>query len=341
MRRPLILFFNPFFATFPDTGGLECGQACDFTQDRARMAEADAIVIHLPNCERIWEARKYPGQLWVAWSQESDVTVPALLEPKFMSHFDLAMTYRRDADVWCPYIPSDATERLLAPAPPKTERAPAVLFQSAHYDRSERYAFAFELMKKVRVDSYGDTLKNRALPGPDRGGKTKLDIISRYKFCLALENSRSLDYVTEKFFHPLMAGSVPVYRGAPNVGDFAPGEKCFVNADDFSSPGALADYLNHLDGNETAYREYFHWKSDGLSAKFQAMLRPLSSHPFCRLSDLVAARMRSRGGRERDSARDYARPLYFRRWRPRRIARQVGFVSRLAVGRLVRSSDRP
>jgi Fucosyltransferase, N-terminal len=99
MRRPLILFFNPFFATFPDTGRLGCSLACDFTQDRARMAEADAIVIHLPNCERIWQARKYPGQLWVAWSQESDVTVPALREPKFMRHFDLTMTYRRDADV--------------------------------------------------------------------------------------------------------------------------------------------------------------------------------------------------------------------------------------------------
>src|SRR5205085_6674123 len=53
MPRPLILFFNPFFATFPDVGRLACRQARDFTQDRARMAEADAIVIHLPSCERI------------------------------------------------------------------------------------------------------------------------------------------------------------------------------------------------------------------------------------------------------------------------------------------------
>src|SRR4029077_5093283 len=93
MARPLILFFNSFFGTFPDTSVLSCSQLCEFTHDRSRLAEADAVIIHLPGCRRIWEARKYPGQLWVAWSLESDVTVPAMRDPRFMRLLDLHMTY--------------------------------------------------------------------------------------------------------------------------------------------------------------------------------------------------------------------------------------------------------
>jgi alpha-1,3-fucosyltransferase 10 len=192
-------------------------------------------------------------------------------------------------------------------------------------------------MKKVRVDSYGKLLTNRAVAGPDRGGETKLGIISRYKFCLAFENSRSVDYVTEKFFHPLLAGTVPVYRGAPNVGDFAPGEKCFINADDFSGPAALAEYLNYLDGDAVAYREYFAWKSADFSSKFRAMIRTLSPDPLCRLCDVVAARTVPRREQDHGGERQYVRPLYFRRWHPRRMVQKARWARRAAIERLARS----
>ncbi len=342
MPRPLILFYNPFFTEFPDTSDLECQDRCEFTHERARFAEADAVVIHLPACPRIWEARKYPGQLWVAWSLESDVMVPALGNPRFMRHFDLTMTYRRDADVWWPYLPPTAfppspADRLLAPKPSKPEGAPAVLFQSSPHDRGARNGYIFELMKKLRVDSYGRFLTNRQLPGPDRGWRTKLEVISRYKFCLAFENSRTVDYVTEKFFHPLMAGTVPVYRGAPNVADFAPGEKSFIAADDFAGPGELAEYLNYLDGDATAYHEFFRWKSTGFAAGFRAMIGKLQRQPLCRLCDIVRERSLARG--KQTSARDasFARPFLLHRWYPRAIVQQARLARHAISRRLARS----
>jgi hypothetical protein len=36
----------------------------------------------------------------------------------------------------------------------------------------------------------------------------------------------------------------------------------FINADNYKTPKDLADYLNYLNGNETAYLEYFKWKYD-------------------------------------------------------------------------------
>jgi hypothetical protein len=342
MCAPLILFFNPFFAEFPDTSNLECRHDCEFTNDRARMAEADAVVIHLPDCRRIWEARKYPGQLWVAWCLESDVTMPALRDARFMRHFDLTMTYRRDADVWWPYLPPagfprSPADRLLMPLSPKPESAAAVLFQSAAYDRSARNAFAFELMKLIRVDSYGKFLNNRTLDGPDLGRRTKINVISHYKFCLAFENSRSVDYVTEKFFDPLMAGTVPVYRGAPNIGDFAPGDKCFINADDFSGPAELAEYLNYLDHDASAFEEYFKWKPLGLSARFQQMIQVLAAEPLCRLCETVAARTASQGEQHRGTRSSFLRPMYFRQWSPRGLVQRARSARRATIQRLIRS----
>lgn len=328
MRRPLILFFNSFFGRYPDTASLGGGAAaCDFTGDRSRIAEADVVILHLPGCRRIWEARKYPGQLWVAWCMESDVTIPALNDPRFMRHFDLTMTYRRNSDVWCSYLPEaldllDPANPLAAPPPAKSESSPAVLFQSSPYDRSGRYRYLHQLMRRVRVDSYGKRAPNRRVEGPDLGWATKLSVIARYKFCLSFENSITPDYVTEKFYDPLMAGSVPVYRGAPNVADFAPGPRSYINVDDFRGADELADYLNYLAGNDGAYGEYFRWKLDGVSASFRALAAAAQPDPLCRLCDILLQRL-DLTQQSRPRSTFYSRPFRFRQWHPSSILQQL------------------
>ena len=42
-----------------------------------------------------------------------------------------------------------------------------------------------------------------------------LDIISQYKYALAIENAICTDYITEKFWRPLYAGTVPIVKGSP------------------------------------------------------------------------------------------------------------------------------
>lgn len=64
-----------------------------------------------------------------------------------------------------------------------------------------------------------------------------------YKFVFAFENAREIDYVTENFYIPLIAGSVPVYLGAQNVAEFAPDRRSFVDASEFKTPEELARYL--------------------------------------------------------------------------------------------------
>ena len=309
-RPPLILFYNTFFDRWPRTDDLDCAKPCRFTIDRAALPEADAVVFHLPSCTDIWAAPKYPGQLWVAASMESAAGCPDQADPALMRAFDLTMTFRRDSDIWTPYFGLAALPKLLGPVLPKTASAPAVLFQSAAFDASGRYAYLQALMRHLPVDSYGRMLPTRRLDGPDLGRPTKLDTIARYKFCLAFENSIEPDYVTEKFFQALRAGSVPVYRGAANIRDFAPDEACFVNADDFAGPADLAAHLDRLDRDEAAYRRCHEWRERGPSARFLEFFAATRLPSLCRLCALVEARAEP-AARRRDAP---TRPLAWRRW---------------------------
>ena len=296
----MILIYNKFFASTPLVSDLEPQELEAFSWDHSLFADAAAVVFHVPdlilgtpNLRDFLQLQKPRGQMWVAWSMESAVNYPVLNSPAFLSRFDLVMTYARTADIWAPYHPRWASwlEALKCPLPAKTESAPVVMFQSALHNKSHRFEFAREFMSQIQVDSYGRILQNRSLPQRvDQGQMTKLATIARYKFCLALENALEIDYVTEKFFDPLLVGTIPIYRGAPNVAQFAPGKDAFINADDFSSPSELAFYLKELSSDEEAYRRFLRWRHEPLLPSFQADLDALRVPVFRKLIEIVSNR---------------------------------------------------
>jgi alpha-1,3-fucosyltransferase 10 len=282
---PLILFYNRVYPGFGDPTKGDCGGACGFTSDLGCLSQANAIVFHIPTLRGVPLPRRHAGQRWVAWSLESDVNYPELADPAFMRQFEITMTYWRDATVWWAYFESDTAEALLKPSRPKTESSPVVYFRSSSVDRCGRTAYAAALMRRVKVDTYGSVLRNRDLPEPDKGRETLLAVTARYKFALVLENSRSEDYVSEKLFWALMRGSMPVYRGAPNIAAFAPAGRCFINAADFAGSAELAAYLYSLNEHDGANQEYLAWKCTGLSPGFQTLVDSVRFHALCRLCD--------------------------------------------------------
>jgi hypothetical protein len=268
----LLLFYNRCWDVDPAAGfdpGL--AQGWRSTSDPARFADADAVVFHIPTMPNWSGIVKRPGQKWVAWSAESDVYYIHLRDESFMSRFDLTMTYKLDSDVPVLYVDPWIEGQLRRPAVPKTEDAVAVIFASNTRERSGRSRYITELMKHIRVDRYGKWKPNRFIED-DTGRETKLDTIARYKFTLAFENSVSKDYVSEKFFDPLIAGSVPVYQGTSTIETFAPADRCFINADDFRSPRELADYLKALDRDPVRYTSYLTWKQRPFRRRFDRLV---------------------------------------------------------------------
>jgi alpha-1,3-fucosyltransferase 10 len=296
-RAPLVVLYNAAWGRWPDLHG----GGCELSTDRRRLVEAAAVVFHVPTLTALDRPPKYPGQRWVAWSMESDVTCPRLADPAFMRHFELTMTYRRDASVWCPYFDRATVAELPRPPRPKTAAAPVVYLQSSRYNQSGRVQYVAELMRRVKVHSYGAVLRNQPWPIDDTGRDAKLELIERHKFTLAFENSIAIDYVTEKLYDPLVAGSVPVYLGAPNVRELAPADDCLIDAAEFSGPDALAAHLNHLIADDAAYARHLEWKTRGLSPRFLRLVEEAERPPFERLCALLSREMPAGAGRGRPS----------------------------------------
>ena len=297
MGSPLIVFATAYFGRSALEHVPADVKPC-FSDDRSRLREADAVVFHIPDFtyRRFGDTPKYPGQLWVAWSMESDANYPLQVDPRFRRPFDLTIGYKRSADIWTAYLPAledwlNAQQFVQAP---RQSAVPAVMFQSAPHNRSHRIEFATELMRHVRVDSYGRVLHNCDLDEADRGTPTKMRVIGQYCFCLAFENSISPDYVTEKLFQPLMAGTVPIYLGAANAHEFAPPHS-FIRADGFGGAKGLAAYLHHLMTHPDEYGAYLAWRHRPLPDSLVALISRRRNESVWRdLIERVAARRRQR-----------------------------------------------
>lgn len=290
----VILLYNTCWGQLLEVAAADLPPGCAITADRRYWDRADAVVFHIPTLPWLPRRRPRPGQRWVAWSIECEEYYPQLRTPAYMRHFDLTMTHRLDADILTTYVgyyrSSDHFQQaLLRPSPPKKAGQLASLFVSSRSNKSGRLAYLTALMAELEVHSFGQALRNRAIPPPDRGRETKLALVAGYKFDLAFENAVAPDYVTEKFYDPLLVGTVPVYFGAPNVDRFAPGDRCFINVADYPDPGALADYLRRLAADEAAYQAYFAWKARPLRAEFSALLAAQRVNPWVRLCHTLTA----------------------------------------------------
>jgi hypothetical protein len=291
VNKPLlVVLFNETWCALPKTlpgtkasspapgSGAEtpgCPIPYRLSRDPSDVRRANLLLFHIPTFDGVFPRTKPERQCWVAWSMESEANYPGLANPDFLSVFDFRMTYQRDADIWVPYVSPDLIPAFRSRPAAEFRKVPAVYIASNPHALSGRDAYVRELMRNLRVDSYGKCLHNRSLPGKDLGRESKLKIISSYRFTLAFENSVCADYVTEKFYDPLVAGSVPVYLGAPNVADFAPAKRSFLSVSDFVSPAALADHLRYLAEDENAYGTYTRWRSKPVSPAFAALVRPL------------------------------------------------------------------
>ena len=126
----------------------------------------------------------------------------------------------------------------------------------------------FKLVEKmvqagIDIDRRGRCFPNNP-PPPGRRNSEVEEFMASSKFYIAFENSHHCkDYITEKvYWNSFLAGSVPIVWG-PIKEDYKAvlPPHSFICMDDFeNNMTKLADYLNYLDRNDTAYKEYLSWR---------------------------------------------------------------------------------
>ena len=137
-----------------------------------------------------------------------------------------------------------------------------------------RFRYVQDMIKAgLNLDGFGHCF-NRDLMGDNlwatrtmEHGKyvTRAGEMSRYKFYFAFENSfHCKDYVSEKLWrNSLGQGLVPVVYGShpADVKEMAP-KNSYIHVEDFKGPVELAEYLDYLSKNDTAYLEYHQWRKE-------------------------------------------------------------------------------
>ncbi|KAL2537392.1 Glycoprotein 3-alpha-L-fucosyltransferase A [Forsythia ovata] len=199
--------------------------------------------------------------------------------------YHIVMTTSLSSDIPVGYF-SWAEYDIMAPLQPKTESALAAAFISNCGARNFRLQ-ALEALEKanIKIDSYGSCHRNRD------GNVDKVETLKRYKFSLAFENSNEEDYVTEKFFQSLVAGSVPVVVGAPNIQDFAPSPGSILHIREVKDVDSIVNKMKYLAKNSSAYNESLRWKFEGPSDSFKALVDMAAVHSSCRLCIYLATRI--------------------------------------------------
>ena len=110
--------------------------------------------------------------------------------------------------------------------------------------------------------------------------------ISKYRCVVSMENSRGTDYVTEKITHGLLAGTVPIYWGATNVGKYFNTER-FIHLEELDEEniGVAINHVMAVMTDDDYYRNIVEQPCfvDGEG-------KPC--HHLCRTLDHIAAEMR-------------------------------------------------
>nr|CAD7586276.1 unnamed protein product [Timema genevievae] len=274
---PTILWWTPFTG---NKGSIKkCGPfECHFTENRKfqHHPSTKAIMFYGSNLNYMDLPLPRNG-LNVSWAllhEESPKNRPILLHGKFLSLFNYSSTFSRKSHLPLTlqflgsfkdlvgttyFMATDLKDKLLS------ELAPVVYVHSDCGTPSRRDEYVQELMKHIRVDSYGACLNNKKLPR-EISSMTNMDderffkIVAQYKFTLAFENAFCEDYITEKLWRPLTLGSVPIYMGSPSVRDWLPNRNSAILASDFESPEDLAKYLTEVGRDKGKYESFLRHK---------------------------------------------------------------------------------
>ena len=183
----------------------------------------------------------------------------------------------------------------------------SVLYMNSNcYARSNRTEYMKEFMSYISVDSWGRCGNNRGSILPKRildiqgthvnqsfyqgrWTSAKKSLASNYLFTVAFENTLQYDYITEKLWQPLAAGSVPLYYGAPNIEEWLPCRNCIIDLRQFSSAKLAAEFVKNVANNATKYAEYHQWRHEKVPERFEKIVNYFNRSKLYSLDSMICA----------------------------------------------------
>lgn len=244
---------------------------------------------------------RLPWQLRAVINMESVQYWPHMAHPDVRSAYDIHVGIHRklidgpDTQVMFEQIGKPEDYNTTIPSRTQYGDNIVVAFISNCESMNDREAYLEELMKFIDVHSYGACLRTKNLNESETSVwhdlEHKREVQGRYMFTLAFENANEDDWVTEKLFDPLRAGSIPVYMGANNVDNYLPcvNASCIIEVRKFVNPKDLASHLLHVSQNENMFDALHAWRAHPIREDFIQLTKLTRQNHPCAMCERAAA----------------------------------------------------
>jgi len=282
---------------------------CTITTSRKRSKSAAAVLVHSRNDLENLPAEHPASQKYVFFAAESPEHLDEDAMKNFSKvHFDWISSYRLDSDVPAPYgwlFPRNTSSSILAEPPgtkPFEKRNKTALWVVSNCVTNDDREDVVAALQQEGVDV--DVIGRCGSDDPCQRGDTKcnIELMNKYKFVFAFENSRCKGYITEKFWEAMQSAAVPVVLGAPKSDYLAQApEGSFVYVSDYVVNGSLASgsyskvaaFLNQLAGSPNRLKGYKAWQS-----KYDVGQQKFNAESFSPFWCDLCARLVGDGNRE-------------------------------------------
>ncbi len=257
-RHIVNMFDDTFLAESFLEASLRCGDQNMKTGESPRKPELVKYVMQ----QNPWNGITYftDKTFHLAPRIESDIKIAWIIEPrallpqiydtvvKLEDHFDLIFTYDEELLTRNPskykfhFADTVIIEQQSIKIHEKTKLVSmAVSEKTWLFGHRLRHIIMKTLIPKIKydkIDFYGVAANNFV--------QMKSDTLNDYMFQITIENAKSKHYFADKIYDCFATGVVPIYWGAPNIGDYFD-ERGIIT---FNTPDDLIEILNNLTPNK-------------------------------------------------------------------------------------------
>ena len=283
--------YNP--GNVPFTFPSECQDVCT---GASSMQSADVV---LANVYKTRVQRSFARQKWVGTFWESPANYNALSSP---SDFDYILSYAMDSSFFVNAMVRDtfklAIETELRTVPYQVRvQNPWMSVWISNCNARARLKLLHNMANKgITYSSYGNchkSINNAKSMYPTPWDGLEDDIYkhaAQHLFFYAAENSHCRGYVTEKVYHGLVAGSIPIYYGTDDAKSMVPTQSTIFTSD-FTEQG-LVEHLNKIASNRTLFESYLEWRRHPIEPHMLRLLRPYEDSKCKMCNSIISGKPR-------------------------------------------------
>lgn len=265
------------------------------TSEKHPIETADLVLFARPNIPPVPLKTK---KIYI-WAMETPFSQPQPLPENKSALAQKILTWRQDLVDNSKTFYVSCGMLLRAPLKPNSAAQTVLVTQiSTNYEENtyqERREAVLWFLKNHPTDlefygRYWDTMRpalsateQKAFDSQYKGyAPHKPAVLNKARFTLTYENMQHPDYVSEKIYDVLLAGSVPIYLGAQNIEQYVPKE-CFINKQNFPDYETLYAFLKNMP--EAEYQKYLECAKHFLSSDTaQQLTGPLYAK---RIADII------------------------------------------------------